>query len=480
MSVRSLILAGLAMLLCGDASQAQFGKTAGAPMNLQRELAASIVQKGYRRVGVLPQFIGRSGNEETLQGATGPHARLFAEKVEETLVIQAGGQFQVIESRQMKEAFKDLALEDLGKPERLRACAERVGGMDAMIVGIVTDERHPAQGPPALELNCRLIDLATSGLVDVRKETLHLSIAGAAYMGESFELRRWQAGQLVNVGLSQNVGRNAFIPADYNPAQGLSPNDVRRDRPHPLLDPSFPFATEVLVREQPRPLRSIGGRVYVALEPGESYHVRVQNRTDQPVFAALFVDGLNALGKKREHPGSCRYWRIAANDYARFRGWYSGTGSTLVEEEFYITPAEDTVAGRSGFFDALGMITAVLYTVGTPHPQVAAAVTWPAEPQSAGPSYRQPYGQRPGQPSQRAGAAPRASAPRVGAAPRASAPPSGRMGAPGPSGGATFGTGEGERREVRIEQLYGGEPGLILAAFTIYYRTNSQLEQLQR
>jgi len=475
---QNLILAVLVLVIGGGESRAQFGKTGGAPMNLQRELAASIIQKGYRRVGVLPQFIGRSGGEETLQGATGPHARLFAEKVEEALVTQSGGRFQVVESRQLKEAFRDLSLDDLGRPEKLRLCAERVGGMDALVVGIVTDERNQAQGLPALELTCRLIDLATSGLVDVRKETLNLSIAGAAYMGESFELRRWQGPQLINVGLNQSVGTKAFTPADYNPAYGLNPNDVRRDRPHPLLDLNFPFPAQVLVREQPRPLRAIGGQVYVALEPGEAYHVRVDNHTDQAVFAALFVDGINALGKKREHPGSCRYWRLAPHDYARFRGWYSGTGSTLVEEEFTITPAEDSVAGQAGFFEALGMITVVIYTVGTPQQQVAMGVPGTSEPWPG--AFSQPYRQRAGERPKAAAPQRAGPAPRAGAAPQAAAPPSPRLGASGPSGGATFGTGEGERREVRIEQLYGGDPGLILAAFTIYYRTNSQLQQIQR
>jgi len=474
MKTRTCLLAGLALLVCCGQGLAQFGQTTGAPLSLQQGLAAAILSKGYQRVGVLPQFIGRTpAGEETLQGATGPHARLFAEKVEEALVAQAGGRFQVIEGRQMKEAFQGLAMEDLGKPEALRACAERVGGMDALVVGIVTDQRHSTEGPPAMDLTCRLIDLASSSLVDVRRESLHLSLAGAAYMGESFELRRWQTGQLINVGLTRDVGSRAFINADYNPAAGLNPNHIRRDRPHPLLDPSFPFPMQVFVQDQPRPAQRIGDRMYVALEPGETYYVRVDNRSNQPVFIALFVDGINILGKKREHPGKCRYWRIGpAPDFARFRGWYSGTGSTLVEEEFTITPAEDTVAGRSGFFEALGMITAVIYTVGTPpqqQPQVA-SVPRQQQPAWGGQTPWQPKASRPTGP--RLGSPPRATAP----APRLGAP----SGGPGAAPGATFGTGAGERREVRVEQSQGGEPGLILAAVTIYYRTASQLQQLRR
>jgi hypothetical protein len=43
----------------------------------------------------------------------------------------------------------------------------------------------------------------------------------------------------------------------------------------------------------------------------------------------------------------------------------------------------------------------------------------------------------------------------------------------------TFGTGALPAHEINLATNAGDRPGLILAAVTIYYRTSSQLRQLQ-
>ncbi|MFN9916065.1 MAG: hypothetical protein ACK53L_25975, partial [Pirellulaceae bacterium] len=49
--------------------------------------------------------------------------------------------------------------------------------------------------------------------------------------------------------------------------------------------------------------------VVINLEPGDEPTIRVANTSAQQVMVAVFVDGVNVLGKVREIPDeSCRAW----------------------------------------------------------------------------------------------------------------------------------------------------------------------------
>jgi hypothetical protein len=396
------------------------------------ELVVVICDHGYERVGVLPRFMARKpGEAEALAGAIGPQAEAYAEDLEVDLARRSKGRFQVVPGPQIRRAMAGLTLPDLDKPETLRAMAAKVNGLDALIIGSVVDgrdlrgERDAGSG---LNVRCRVVGIADGTLAGTARERVSPTLGDGAYMGESWELRRWTRAGLINVGLREEAqGSEGGVVSPFGAGPGYSAAQyplIRRDRRHPLDDPECPFRLAVKVDGQGRHLTKVGNDSYVALEPGEAYAVEVQNRTDRRVYMAQFIDGINVLGKRRENPNACLYWDLKPGGVFLIGGWVTQDGVKDLQEDFEILPADDTVAVGQGFGEQLGLITTVFYTVGM-----------------AG----------------------------VPEAPKLKA-----MMADG-----TFGTGARQAHEISLTRNVGDRPGLILAALTIHYRTSSQLRQLQ-
>lgn len=405
--------------------------TGGAEGGTSAErLARQIVEKGYKRVGVLPRFIVRKpGEDEAFGGSIGPQAESFAVDLEDELVATADGRFQVVPGRQLKRTFKDLKLDQLGDAQTLAKAAVGADGLDALIIGTVVDGRETEVDGRigGLNVRCQLLDVSSGTLAATTREQVHVTLGSAAYMGESWELRRWTDAGLENVGLAGEDAQGfALSPFGAGPVYEEGQYRlIRRDRPHPLLDPEFPYPMEILVGTEVRRPEPLAEKLYVTLEPGESYKIRVKNDGPRRVYLAVFVDGVNVLGKKLETPAECRYWGVDAGKTGQFAGWVTVKDGKYSEEEFMITPADDSVAAGQNFSDNLGMITAVVFSVGMKDvpeaPTMKASIV-----------------------------------------------------------GGTFGTGvSGKSRELTLESTAGEKPGLILSAATIHYVTSSQLKRIR-
>ncbi len=200
---------------------AQFGTISPAPALLVNPVSEAITNKGYRKVGVIPQFIVRDSGQETLQGALAPHGRLFADGMRDGLVASARGNYQVADSQRMREAFAGLSTTDLDDPAKLRDVGQTAGGLDALVLGSVTDV-SPSRGDRAVKVKCELLGLADRSRTPVVDQPLKLSIAGLAYLGESFELRRWDAGAFVTHDLEIRPWIDMFLPLEFTPSASIS------------------------------------------------------------------------------------------------------------------------------------------------------------------------------------------------------------------------------------------------------------------
>ena len=394
------------------------------------QLHEAIVRNNYRRVGVLPRFIVREGAKETLGGSIGPQGDLFAEQLVLALSKSGRGRYGVVEERQMRKAFEEMTIDDLGDRNELARAAQKVGGLDALIVGTVRDLRagKREEWDPDLEIQTRLIDVRSSTVAGATKDSLGLSLSDGAYTGESWELRRWSGNRMLNVGLrADGAGDAPGTPPLGAGAlyESMQHRLIRRDLPHPLTNRQCPYRLAILVDNQQRPLARVGDRFYVALDPGDRYQIRVENRSTRAAYLSLFVDGINILGKKREHPAASRYWYLEPEGKFQFACWTTGSGGQYKQEEFIIAPADDSVAAGQGFAEQLGLITAVFYTVGMQDVPEAPGMYGYALP-------------------------------------------------------GTFGTGAGRESTLELQERSGPKPGLILAAITIYYTTSSRLEALKR
>lgn len=448
-------------------AEAQFGAATGTPSEVVERLRQSISQKGYQRVGVMPRFVCRDENgRESLQGPNAAHAALFAERIEEELVKSAGSRYSVISSLLMQKAFADVSLEDVKNLDRLREIAKRVEGLDALIVGTVADEmiEDRRMTRPGMRIRCELVEIngGTSG--GIVSTDMTLSLGSEAYRGRSFELRRWMDSELVNLRLNAlpfGGAPDPFKDGDFNANIGQSPWDIR-EGPHPLADPTCPFRLEMLVDERPRPITWIGrqhdAEPYVDIGLGERYSLRVENRTTRNACVAIFVDGINILGKRRESPGNCLYWILKKDSQGNFKGWYTGEEGNYDVEEFVTARAAQSLAARQGFTESLGQITAVFYTVGVP---LSVARPEPFRRGRQGAMERSMWTYDWDQRKWELKKEMLAFAPAPGSA------------APG------MGTAAGHRSQVRLNEFQGEKPGLILAAITLHYTTPDRLRELR-
>lgn len=400
-----------------------------SPGQFLEDMVDDVIDERYDKVAVLPRpvYVDRANGKQTFGGELGPQAEYFGDRLSREIVRLADGEFDVIDNSKMQEVCRRYSLAQIQRMSVRRLIAEQAGDADVLVIPVVTNSESPAK---KFDLKCIVVDLDREREEEYGVEELQIGLSDAAYMGESWELRRWNAdgSKLLNVGL-EDTGASPKS-AIFGTGPRMEQRQYRwidRTRPHPLTQGSgFPATIEVLVGGQKRPLQSVGAHQYVALEENEEPVIRVTNQGSKDVYSLVFVDGINVMGKKREHPGE-----VIAKEHHRllesgkgftFEGWYTPkSGNIWNVESFRLTDERNSVAAEAGSTDRIGMITCLFYTVG-----------WEGV-------------------------------------------------APGDrflDSGGRLGFGAGRVRPVEIDASNADAPGLLLSAVTIRYARKSEIEEL--
>jgi hypothetical protein len=305
--------------------------------------------------------------------------------------------------------------------------AEQAGDAEVLVIPVVTNSTSPAK---KFDLKCILVDLDRNSEEVYGAEELQIGLSDAAYMGESWEIRRWSddGSKLLNVGLEDSGASPKSALFGTGPRMEQRQYKwIDRSRPHPLaVGTKFPASVQVSVTGSSRLLRPSGQNQYVTLEADEEPVIKVANHGTMDVYSLVFVDGINVIGKKSEHPGEViakdRHRLLKAGEDFTFEGWYTPkSGNTWNVESFKLTDERNSVAAEAGSTDRVGMITVLFYTVG-----------W--EGVAPGDRFIQ--------------------------------------------SGGRLGFGSGRTRPVKLDASTADAPGLLLSAVTIRYGRKSEVDAL--
>ncbi|MCA9055874.1 MAG: hypothetical protein KDA75_18700, partial [Planctomycetaceae bacterium] len=303
------------------------------------------------------------------------------------------------------------------------------GGIDGIIVGSINDRpQAPDSQLSVRDVSWKLMDVR-SGTVQIQpRRTGDLSLAEAVYNGLSHEFYRWKDGRLAAVGFGWSPPPRNLMPLRAEDSLDLYSVMLGAEgQPNPALNPNCPFKIKFLVDGQNRPVtlpvnreimriglppdmggdrqlgnsglygnldslddffggnrrstpaprrpavqdnrpqghQLLGNSAYLPLHPGESLHIGVRNDSERQVLVAVYVDGVNILGKERTLPDSrCRVWRAEPGRASAFSGWFTGERGSEQVEEFVVVPWEDSVAAKLGSQDRAGTITIIWYQSG--------------------------------------------------------------------------------------------------------------------
>ncbi len=418
------------------------------------EVVRNVLNAGQKKIGVIPVVINRQGDREATIGSLGPRGKVLANKMYEELVEASQNgenqrKFQIVPERMMRAALANRTLSDLSLPRKLQDLAKDVGDADGFVILTVDEDTATVNAESlttganstagddesgndgkVITLNgsaevIRPSDATVTGTTGFQDT---MTITKAAYQGESWELRRWGKDSLENTGLDID-GPKAFSVGEASEQQQYV--HLKAGLRHPAEDKTFPYPIAIKVGGSIREPQQIAGKAVIELNEGEEYAIMVQNDSDRDAYVALYVDGINTINQQLVEPerlDTKNHWYLEARSGRReIKGWFeiardsSGqpTGQQTYKT-FRVMASSGSVAAITGFRDNIGMVTAILYSVGMND-----------IPQER--SYTR----------------------------------------------SLLGTGEGQSGAAKLEFKAGTPRGIMLASLTLYYRTKGQLQEIQ-
>lgn len=416
-------------------------------------LVQEIQGNGYSRVAVCPRPVIMNGQERTTVDDIALLATEQIQQITQQLIASAQGTYKVIDSEVAMSAIQGMTVEDLSNPDVRRRIGQQTGA-GAMV--FVFAEHNAESGQ--WDLFWKLIELQDSSVAVQGTETIDIILSDAAYMGESFEARRWGPQGLDVVCFGSQLPREwaMGVGPEWERIQYASLQQIKntlaaegQQMLHPLENPDVPYGIELVVNGQPVVPERICDKLYVPIDPaagppgqGPDVGIRMYNRSGHKVFMGIYIDGVNMINQQRELPimtPTRRHWVVRDGYDAVLRNWYHlSPGRTEQRSRFQLVDTSQSVSARTGLppggekfaafgeriDDRLGMITCLVYTYG-----------WEGVDFNATP------------PKQR-----------------------------NLNGRFAFGQGALEETRIRWEP---GERGILLAAMTLHYRTPGELDQIR-
>jgi len=295
---------------------------------LAKDLGGRVSVVGLKRLGV-PEFTNASGN---LGGNTGVAGKYFAERIEEYLINDSDGGFEVIERTRLNAVLREAKIQASGLTDE-KTRQELIGkikGLDSLVLGSVIRTGSKAR------IMCKVVKLWGASSVAAKSTELDLDADLLTLFGASAVI---PAGKPTN---NQQIVQQAQKPVS------------KINNPFSNSD----FNLQVVVNGKSKPLYLKDGNVYISGKPSEEYILRITNNSKHRAAVALFIDGLNTIAQKRELASGATKWILDAGQTADIQGWQM---TDKVARKFVFVGSEESVAAKQHYTDEMGIITAAFY-----------------------------------------------------------------------------------------------------------------------
>ncbi len=351
--------------------------------DLAEKIDTQMRQKKYSSVGI-PEF---SSDERgaTLAITYGTLPAYIANKLTDELAQLADGDYEVMSGPALHQELTRRRV-DATNIETAEISDLSVGGVDIAILAI---GRISSRSGATFTLGCKLKKPGSPSQLGSANGVCFLNESEWAMLGRSVRMKPEVPSTASGTSL------------DAAMAQRIAALDEGAARPHPQIDPGFPFRIEIWVKDtdgefQRREGMVRGNDYFVPMKQGEVYRILVHNRfpAQDGAFLRLLVDGLNTLPElrtasqkgvtvelrdgageltvaPRTNLAEARPWyldppkvdgggNVTPATYC-IRGFYQEVGEDGKFNEFVVTDAPESAAARKGYTDQIGLITAALY-----------------------------------------------------------------------------------------------------------------------
>ncbi len=302
-------------------------------------LASTIRKAGVKKIAVVPLlFVEDRGAEQKARenaefdsdikierarpilSASLDSLRL-AEQMQDFLSQAGQGDFGIVPAEDLLERLNEAKNNtEYLKPSSkdLAAILNPEGDIDALVVGTIRKKFAEINhlnggtilGPEQVGYDWQVLDLSKRTiLVSALNEPNYGSLAEAVYNGLSLEYFRYQNGRLTCLLDYQPKDRKDIPLRPSEPEALFNDGYIFSSRVHPLLNPNCPLKVQYGVADRILPVQfaafegfdgpQVLPHAVINLEPGDEPVIRVSNTLSKRVIVAVFVDGINILGKKR-------------------------------------------------------------------------------------------------------------------------------------------------------------------------------------
>ncbi len=350
--------------------------------DIAEQLAVSLEEQQLKKVGVL-EFTDDTTVNEALGGGFGLLGKYCSQELESALLVESdSGKFRVLDRKRLQQALKEqqFRLQDLSSTTKLVSLSSSVGGLPVFAVS-----SFKKRSGRIVNIQCKLQSTETEDIVGEAAGSFALSEDEWAMLGRSTAVRPEDRRPSIS---DAPVG---VLPPESTVISNL---DTRAQAGHPLLDPTFPFNVQLKIKGEVRKGAVRGNDYLIPVRKNEEYEIVVENKSGGLAVMKLLVDGLDTLPKAAASAGAMQgekgivteLWAEPVVNLTDARAWIldpkgpelrgaaprwfikgfaTKTGTDGNMKAFVIVDAAESLAGRQGFTEQVGLITAAFYAPGS-------------------------------------------------------------------------------------------------------------------